>query len=77
MAVVLIGLGSRGDVQPMAVLGGELVRRGVRARVVALEEYAGLAGRYGAEVVPVRATLQSALEGAARHRHLAGTPAGK
>ena len=77
MAVVLIGLGSRGDVQPMAVLGGELVRRGVRARVVALEEYAGLAGRYGAEVVPVRATLQSALEGAARHRHLAGTPAGQ
>ncbi|MHA6523726.1 glycosyltransferase [Tessaracoccus sp. G1721] len=77
MAVVLIGLGSRGDVQPMAVLGGALARRGVDARVVALEEYADLAGRYGAEAVPVRADLASALEMAGRHPRVAGTVAGQ
>ena len=77
MAVVLIGLGSRGDVQPMAVLGGELARRGVEARVVALAEYADLAGRYGAEAVPVRADLASALETARRHPRVAGTAFGQ
>ncbi|MBB1514888.1 glycosyltransferase family 1 protein [Tessaracoccus sp. MC1679] len=77
MAVVLIGLGSRGDVQPMAVLGGELARRGVEARVVALAEYADLAGRYGAEAVPIRADLTSALETARRYPLVAGTAFGQ
>lgn len=77
MAVVLIGLGSRGDVQPMAVLGGELVRRGVEARVVALAQYADLARRYGAEAVPVRADLSSALQTARRHPRVAGTALGQ
>ena len=77
MAVVLIGLGSRGDVQPMAVLGGELARRGVEARVVALAEYADLAGRYGAEAVPIRADLAAALEAARKHPRVAGTAPGQ
>lgn len=77
MSVVLIGLGSRGDVQPLAVLGGELVRRGVPARVVALAEYAELAGRYGAAVEPVDAELAPALAMARRYRWVAGTLTGQ
>lgn len=77
MAVVLIGLGSRGDVQPMAVLGGALARRGVETTVVALAEYADLAGRYGAGVAPVQAGLRSALEAARRHPRVASTAAGQ
>lgn len=59
--MLLLAIGSRGDVQPLAVLGGALRRRGIDARVVALAEYADLAAHHGAGFVPVEGTLSAAL----------------
>lgn len=61
-SVVLLAIGSRGDVQPMAVLSAALRHRGVPSRVVALEDYADLVTGLGAEVVPVAGRLEAALE---------------
>ncbi len=60
MAVVFIAIGSRGDAQPVAVLAGELVRRGIHAKVVALAEYTGLIKQLGAEPVAVSGTVLQA-----------------
>lgn len=59
--MLLLAIGSRGDVQPLAVLGGALRRRGIDARVVALAEYSDLAAHHGADFVPVEGTLSAAL----------------
>lgn len=59
MAVVFIALGSRGDVQPMAVLAGALAHRGISAKVIALADYSELISRLGGEPVPIAATLET------------------
>ena len=61
MAVILLALGSRGDVQPMAVLAGELTRRGQAARVVATSDFAGLAAGCGADFVSIAADSREAV----------------
>ena len=63
MAVIMLALGSRGDVQPMAALAGELRRRGHDARVACLAEYADVAAEIsgGAGVVPLPGTLAEAV----------------
>jgi sterol 3beta-glucosyltransferase len=53
MTINLLALGSRGDVEPITVLGAALHARGVDARVLALAEYAGLADELGAPFVPI------------------------
>ena len=68
MGVVLLGLGSRGDVQPMAVLAAALARAGVDARVVGLAEYAPLAAGLGAAYVPVAGSVADAARIAERNR---------
>lgn len=71
--VLFIALGSRGDVQPMAVLAGALVASGVDARVVAIEEYAPLVAGHGAGFVGIPGRLTDTLgrgrlaQGLARH----------
>lgn len=77
MGVVLLALGSRGDVQPMAILGGALVAEGVDARVVALAEYEGLVRGFGAGFVPVQGRLCDALTRTPSSEWLARTPAGQ
>lgn len=77
MGVVLLALGSRGDVQPMAVLAGALQRRGIDARVVALAEYADLVADHGAGFVPVPGRLADALTRTPAAEWLARTPAGQ
>lgn len=62
--VLILAIGSRGDVAPMAVLAGALVRRGVPARVVALAEYADLVAEHGAGFVGVPGRLADALAAA-------------
>lgn len=78
MAVILLGLGSRGDVQPLSALAAELSRtRGVETRVVALAEYTELIEEPGAQIVPVNVRLSDVMgDGALRHR-LAGTALGQ
>lgn len=62
MALVLLALGSRGDVEPMAALAGALVDAGVETRVVALAEYAPLVDGLGASFVPIEARLPDPVE---------------
>lgn len=62
MAVVLLALGSRGDAQPMAVLGGALAQQGTDATVVALRDYADLVERQGARFVPIEAGIADPVE---------------
>lgn len=57
--VCLVALGSRGDVQPMAVLAGALTKSGVPAAVIALREYAPMIASLGGEPVPIDAELAS------------------
>lgn len=61
MAVHLLAIGSRGDVQPMAVLSAALRRQGVESRVIALADYAELGRSLGADVVEVAGRLEEAL----------------
>ena len=53
----MIALGSRGDVQPMAVLAREVVRQGTPVTIVALSEYESLVRSHGADFVPVPVAL--------------------
>lgn len=46
--VTLLAVGSRGDVEPLAVVAGELARRGRSATVVAVDDYADLVAAHGA-----------------------------
>ena len=47
--VTFLAIGSRGDVEPMAILAGALVARGVPATVVAVDDYAELVRSRGAD----------------------------
>lgn len=60
--VVLIAIGSRGDVQPMAVLAGALAARGVDARVIALRDYTAMIEQLGGKAVPIESSLAKAVE---------------
>lgn len=57
MAVVMLAVGSRGDVQPLLVLASALSRRGIEARVLATSDYTTLARQFGAELVPIDARI--------------------
>lgn len=59
--MLILAIGSRGDVQPAAVLAGALKRAGVGARVVGLKEYADVASELGADFVPVDASIADAI----------------
>lgn len=59
---IIVALGSRGDVQPMAVLAGALARQGSDARVVALRDYEDVAASEGAAFVPIDASITDALD---------------
>lgn len=51
--VVLLALGSRGDIQPCAALGRELAARGHRARLIAAARYTPLIEAAGLESAPL------------------------
>lgn len=63
MKMVLLAVGSRGDVQPMACLAGGLRRRGAEVSVLALTEYADLVAEFGggARFVPIAGALDHAV----------------
>lgn len=63
MTVVMLAVGSRGDVQPLACLAGGLRRRGVEVSLVGLAEYAGLVDEFGAgaRFVPIDGDLATAV----------------
>ncbi len=57
MRVVMLALGSRGDVQPFLVLAAALRERGVDCVVVGLQDYNELADRAGVNFQPIYASL--------------------
>lgn len=57
MAVVMLAVGSRGDVQPLLVLASALSRRGIEARVIAPSDYMTLAREFGAHLIPIDARI--------------------
>ena len=63
--VTFLAIGSRGDVEPMAILAGALVARGVPATVVAVDDYAGLVRSRGADFRGLGVTM-STMEGLGR-----------
>lgn len=75
----MLAVGSRGDVQPLAVLAGALGRRGVRVRVVALAEYAGVVADEApaAAFVPVAGRLSDAIRRGGVGELLTRTSAGQ
>jgi hypothetical protein len=59
MRVAILAYGSRGDIQPMVVLGDEPRRRGHSVVLTVNENLAGWAGRCGVDVVPMKPDLGS------------------
>ena len=62
MTLVLVGLGSRGDVQPLVALATRLVAGGAGVRLVALAEFQSLVETSGAEFVGVPGSVADALD---------------
>ena len=58
MKVVLLALGSRGDVQPMVALGKALQAVGKPVMVVALREFAPLVEAAGLSFMPIDGTFE-------------------
>jgi UDP:flavonoid glycosyltransferase YjiC (YdhE family) len=65
MKVVLLALGSRGDVQPMVALGRELAGRDLPVTVVAMRDYAGLVGAAGLDFAPIERSMRESVLSAA------------
>jgi UDP:flavonoid glycosyltransferase YjiC (YdhE family) len=63
--VVLLALGSRGDVQPMVALGRELAGRGLSVTVVAMRDYAGLVDGAGLDFAPIDSSMTESVRAAA------------
>lgn len=76
---VLLALGSRGDVQPMAHVAAGLTAAGHEATVIALAEFADLvaARAPGARFVAIEASLADALDRTPWQDTLAQSPAGQ
>jgi sterol 3beta-glucosyltransferase len=62
MKVALITLGTRGDVQPYAVLGQALQKRGHQVILSTAKNFESLALSYGLDFVPVEADFQALLD---------------
>lgn len=58
MKIALITLGTRGDVQPFAVLGNQLARQGHEVTLVTAKNFASLAKQFGLNFQPVDADYQ-------------------
>jgi sterol 3beta-glucosyltransferase len=75
MKYVLLALGSRGDVQPMVALGGQLAGRGLKVTVVALRDYGGLVKGAGLDFEPIdRSMTESVLSAAGPDGRVSSNP---
>lgn len=62
MKIALMTLGTRGDVQPYAVLGKALKERGHEVVLSSAKNFESLAKSYGVDFVPVDVDFQQLLE---------------
>ncbi|SFQ59701.1 glycosyltransferase [Hymenobacter arizonensis] len=61
MRIAILTLGTRGDVQPYAVLGQALKQRGHQVTLATARNFAALVASYGLDFVPVEADYQAIL----------------
>jgi UDP:flavonoid glycosyltransferase YjiC (YdhE family) len=61
LQIIILALGSRGDVLPCAALGGALRAAGHRVRLATFENFAGIAAGRNLDFVPVRGDAQAIL----------------
>ena len=65
MKIVLLALGSRGDVQPMVAFGRELAGRDLPVTIVAMRDYAGLVEGAGLNFAPIDRSITESVLAAA------------
>jgi sterol 3beta-glucosyltransferase len=63
MHITILALGSRGDVQPYAVLGSGLKAAGHRVRFITFESFASLIAEYGLDFHPIPGDAQALVAG--------------
>jgi sterol 3beta-glucosyltransferase len=74
MNIAILTLGTRGDVQPYAVLGQALKKRGHRVTLCTAKNFEALVTSYGIDFVPVEADFQAVLNSEEGKKMLKGNP---
>jgi sterol 3beta-glucosyltransferase len=74
MKIAILTTGTRGDVQPYAVLGQALKLRGHEVVLSTAKNFAGLVKSYGLDFVPVEADFQAILDSEEGKKMLKGNP---
>ena len=74
MKIAILTLGTRGDVQPYAVLGQALQQRGHQVTLSTAKNFASLVSSYGINFVPVEADYQAILQSDEGKRMMKANP---
>lgn len=74
MKIAILTLGTRGDVQPYAVLGKALKERGHQVTLSTAKNFEGLVKSYGIDFVPVEADYQAILNSEEGKKIMKGNP---
>lgn len=74
MKIAILTMGTRGDIQPYAVLGQYLRERGHEVSFATARNFRDLVESYGLRFVPVEADMQAVLEGEEGKKMLKGNP---
>lgn len=73
MRILLLGMGSRGDVQPMLALGQRLRREGYDVSLAAARDFAPLVARHGLAFEPLSFEVREGVQSELGRRWLGGT----
>ncbi|MDV3221132.1 glycosyltransferase [Intrasporangium sp.] len=73
MRILLLAMGSRGDVQPMLALGDRLRREGFAVSVAAAADFAGLVAEHGLDVEPLSFGIMEGVRSELGQKWLGGT----
>jgi sterol 3beta-glucosyltransferase len=74
MRIAILTLGTRGDVQPYAVLGQALQQRGHHVTLATAKNFEGMVKSYGIGFVPIDADYQAILDSAEGKRIMKANP---
>ncbi|MEM0575517.1 glycosyltransferase [Flavobacterium polysaccharolyticum] len=74
MKIALLTLGTRGDIQPYAVLGQALKEQGHQVTLSTAKNFEGLVLSYGIDFVPVEADFQAILDSEEGKKMMKGNP---
>lgn len=74
MKIAILTLGTRGDVQPYAVLGQGLQQRGHEVTLSTAKNFEALVRSYGLQFMPVEADFQSVLDSEEGKKMMKGNP---